>query len=739
MPSDAAAAPLVLQPALKYRGATQKSLRAAYLPREVPDYWSTTALDAAQILDHIASALPSQVKSTRYARHTGAEMILHWLSQFPGNTWQQRWRSSPADSAPAEWFESLRSWLATRDPRSATPTILKTGALALVGCDVIRPGLPWLLTRRSKHLRSTIGTFRDPEGFEALADIAGTDMWHTRLGMQSRNQIAIMTVAKGGTIREITVGDCLELKEVETQIYSKGGSGRSLFYTWLRELGNFPSDAPSTLRSLANRVGQVSVEALIDRYQLRCRPIRDLLVDYVSERQPALDYNSLEGLARALAIHFWGDLERHHPGIDSLHLSPEVASAWKTRIRSKTIRQRQPDGTIIDVTLPRMNAFATLTTVKAFYLDLAFWAAEEPGRWGPWVAPCPIKESEIAYKKHENRRKARADQRTRERLPVLPTLVRAADERLKQAQARLQALRTTASGSTFTVCGETYTKARSRTQTPTAGVAFNSRGRRVALDLDENRAFWAWASIEFLRLTGARIEEMLEVSHHSLIQYRLPSTGEIIPLLQIAPSKTDEERLMLVSPELADVLSAIICRVREASNVIPCIPCWDEGERLWNPPMPLLFQWHRSGQNRHVPATAIRKTLNETLEASGLTDSSGKPLRYQPHDFRRIFITDAILNGLPPHIAQVIAGHKQLSTTMGYKATYPNEAIEAHRAFIARRRALRPSEEYRRPTEKEWEAFLGHFERRKLSVGTCGRAYGTECIHEHACLSELAV
>jgi len=41
-----------------------------------------------------------------------------------------------------------------------------------------------------------------------------------------------------------------------------------------------------------------------------------------------------------------------------------------------------------------------------------------------------------------------------------------------------------------------------------------------------------------------RIEELTELSHHSLIQYRLPGTGELIPLLQIAPSKTDAERLI---------------------------------------------------------------------------------------------------------------------------------------------------------------------------------------------------
>ncbi|MET9730596.1 site-specific integrase [Streptomyces sp. NPDC006458] len=123
--------------------------------------------------------------------------------------------------------------------------------------------------------------------------------------------------------------------------------------------------------------------------------------------------------------------------------------------------------------------------------------------------------------------------------------------------------------------------------------------------------------------------------------------------------------------------------------------------------------------------------------ASGLTDASGRPLTFAPHDFRRIFITDAIMNGLPPHIAQVIAGHGNINTTMGYAAIYPTDAIEAHQAFIARRRAVRPAEEYRAVTAEEWEEFLGHFERRKLALGDCGRAYGTDCVHEHACFSEL--
>ena len=69
---------------------------------------------------------------------------------------------------------------------------------------------------------------------------------------------------------------------------------------------------------------------------------------------------------------------------------------------------------------------------------------------------------------------------------------------------------------------------------------------------------------------------------------------------------------------------------------------------------------------------------------------------------------------------------------MGYKAVYPEEAINGHRAFISRRRQLRPGEEYRTSTDTEWDEFLGHFERRCVVLGNCGRAYGTACIHERS-------
>ena len=162
---------------------------------------------------------------------------------------------------------------------------------------------------------------------------------------------------------------------------------------------------------------------------------------------------------------------------------------------------------------------------------------------------------------------------------------------------------------------------------------------------------------------------------------------------------------------------------------------YDRHECVWSVPAPLLFQRRNGTEHRAVTEDGIRRSLIAALGHTGLVDSvDGSPLRYTPHDFRRMFITDAIMNGLPPHIAQVIAGHRDIKVTMGYKAVYPEEAIQAHIAFLARRRALRPSDEYRVPTDEEWQEFLGHFERRKVSIGTCARAFSTPCIHEHPCV-----
>ena len=78
-------------------------------------------------------------------------------------------------------------------------------------------------------------------------------------------------------------------------------------------------------------------------------------------------------------------------------------------------------------------------------------------------------------------------------------------------------------------------------------------------------------------------------------------------------------------------------------------------------------------------------------------------------------------------------GHADVRTTQGYTAIFPDDIIRSHRAFIDNRRRLRPSDEYRAITDQEWDDFEEHFAKRKIAIGDCMRAYGTNCVHEYAC------
>lgn len=706
-------------------GGPLEQARARFPARAAGTQWLMTCRSADEVL--AALQMPPYVSAsvnTCWYRLTGARAILDWLATFPGTSWQERWEASPAATCPRAWADHGYTWVSSVTEVKRRSTVL-SGLLLLAGADVLRLPLAWLAGHSSNHLRDFVEEVRDPAGYARLKAHVGPKRWQELGGGKARRALARILLAKGGDLADITVGDAIEH---HTLLRGEGGS--SLFYSWLRELGHLPSDAPATLRLLGRVTGQLTTGQLVDRHGVACAPIRELLIDYLEERRPRLDYASMDGLARNLTRNFWSDLERHHPGIASLDLPPEVAAAWKERLRTRIQRRRRPDGTVEETVVERADQAMVLMSVRALYLDVARWAAEEPARWGPWAAPCPIKEAETLNGKRTKRIKARMDQRTHERLPALDTFARAALDHHRHRLACLEALRSVPRGVAFTVEGGTFVRT-----THGGDSARDAASRLIHFDLAEHRAFWAWAAVEFLRHTGARIEEMLEASHHALVQYRLPTTGEIVPLLQIAPSKTDQERVLLVSPELADVLSAVIRRVRDPqTGAIPLLAAYDYEERIWSPPAPLLFQWDRAGEPSRMTGELIRRALGEVLDFIGLTDASGQPLDFAPHDFRRMFITDAIRSGLPPHIAQVIVGHSDINTTMGYNAVYPTETIEAHRAFITRRRTLRPAEEYRTPTDSEWEDFLGHFERRKLSVGTCARAYGTACIHEHACV-----
>ena len=253
-------------------------------------------------------------------------------------------------------------------------------------------------------------------------------------------------------------------------------------------------------------------------------------------------------------------------------------------------------------------------------------------------------------------------------------------------------------------------------------------GTTINLTDAEDAAFWTWACIETLRHTGVRNEEMLELSQLSIRQYIRPN-GEVIALLVIAPSKSDRERVIPMTAELFHVIATIIRRLTRDHPAIPLATRYDRHEHVTSEPQPFLFQRTIGQRTEVITPSALRTML--ILLSKNLAEQHPQlsKIRFTPHDFRRLFATDAVNNGLPLHIAAALLGHLNLDTTRGYTAVFPEHIVTAHQAFIERRRQLRPFEEAKVADDDEWADFEEHFLLRRVALGECHRPYGTPCVH----------
>src|SRR5205814_751801 len=142
---------------------------------------------------------------------------------------------------------------------------------------------------------------------------------HVRDGLTT---IAKMVVHTGHDPGLLTAEDVFEYRAYGLDRLGKAPVGTYSAWDLLRGAGILRHDQSL---SEALRLGQRPTAELVDRHQIQCRSIRDMLVRYLDERRPTLDYGSFNSLASRLAGTFWADIERHHPGIDTLDLPAEVA------------------------------------------------------------------------------------------------------------------------------------------------------------------------------------------------------------------------------------------------------------------------------------------------------------------------------------------------------------------------------------------------------------------------------
>ena len=155
---------------------------------------------------------------------------------------------------------------------------------------------------------------RDTTAFAALAQWCSQRPGRLQSGEQALTRVAVILAAKGGPVAAVRVGDCVELLQVAAGMRAtcEVHAHSPLFYQLLRNHGVLGPDAPAAIEMFSGR-GQPTCEQLIDRYQIACRPVRDALVDYLRERQPSVDFSSLQRFAYLLGKLFWADLEAHPP------------------------------------------------------------------------------------------------------------------------------------------------------------------------------------------------------------------------------------------------------------------------------------------------------------------------------------------------------------------------------------------------------------------------------------------
>jgi integrase len=658
-------------------------------------------------------------------RRQGLGWLLGYLAGHPGATWQERWEASGLN-------DGVRRVRELKTGSERLDGELGHSLMLLCCLRVVRPSLAAFransFVRYHEHFEAAQN---DPDlnRFLALVEAEDTSRHFKRC---ARFDVAAALTSQGIVLADLTAEALLHYA-IATREGGWGGGYESyvghLAWQVLAASGQFSSHVPSTLRG-AMRAPAMTPSELVDRHCIDAPDIRDLFVNYLTRRSHSVDYVTLRDLASDLCGKFWSQVVQINPQQKDLALSAETYEAWRTTLGVRLDGQ------------PRLSADAIVTNIRAFYLDLQGWAALEPERWAQWVAPSPIGSREVRSRaKAKRRAKERMDARIRTLKPLLPAFVDAVTERRDHLYELLTAATDASVDQLLTVGSRQYKRLLSAGDIRHARIHGMSNvrvldatsGRSVNVTFAEESAFWQWAAVETLRLSGLRCEELLELTQLSIRQYSRPN-GEVVALLVVAPSKTDRERVIPMTAELFHVIAAIIRRLTRDRQGVPQATRYDKYERITSEPRPFLFQRTIGQRTEVITPSALRDELAKLSDLLALEHPELAGVRFTPHDFRRLFATDLVNHGLPIHIGAALLGHLDVQTTHGYVTVFQEDVIRHYQTHLAARRAARPAHEYRSATATEWDEFEEHFDKRKVELGQCGRPYATPCEHEHACI-----
>lgn len=696
----------------------------AFVPEAPPQPQGDLGCASIEDIRTVAMRVWPEPVSRVKSRARGLGRLGEHLQRFPGDTWQQRWEASGLNARG----NPVRELSAKSDAAASLTQALE----AMFALRIIQPTLEAFRSNQFKDYPAAfLAAQNDPELNHYVTAVENADTTR-HFKRWARFDVCCALTIQGITFADLTPESFLHYaiatREAAMAAYSISTYVGHLAWQVLHEIGHFPKTTPPTLRA-ALRAPQMTPTQLVDQYDVASPSVRQLLIDYLDRRSAELDYSSLSSLATILVLNFWKNVEKINPDQADLRLSEATYQQWRAAI---TLRE---DGT------PR-RADGVLFSVRALYFDIQAWAVHEPQRWAIWSVPCPISRSEIrATAKRRRRAKEKTHATIRTLQPLLPALVDYVDSTYDHSRQLLTIATAAEPQQQFAVNSTVYTRLftvadqrRERLHgTANIRVRDEQTGKAINVTLEEDTAFWSWAIVETLRHSGLRLEELLELSQLSIRQYQRPN-GEVIALLVVAPSKTDRERVIPMSAELFHIIACIIRRLTANRATIPLATRYDVHERITTDPQPFLFQRRIGQRNEVMTPGAVGEMLRRVGRRLARQDQRFADIHFRPHDFRRLFATDLVNHGLPIHIGAALLGHLNLETTRGYVAVFEEDVVRHYQAHLQRRRAVRPTSEYRPVTDDEWTEFEEHFDKRKLELGNCGRPYATPCSHEHACI-----
>jgi len=190
--------------------------RARFLARPPTADWPATTQGHEDVLDRLTrSPFVLGCAGSQEQRRRGLVLLLDWLSEQPGDSWQDRWLASGVDAAGAHWRQIPAQWLRGRGQDSGGRNGLLCAALTVAICaDVLRPHLAWFVDAapRGGFLARGMAQSRDAHGFTRLQQACDRNPHMSAAAAgHTLHRGAVILAAKGGTVADITVGDALEL------------------------------------------------------------------------------------------------------------------------------------------------------------------------------------------------------------------------------------------------------------------------------------------------------------------------------------------------------------------------------------------------------------------------------------------------------------------------------------------------------------------------------------------------